>query len=367
MAKLLIIDDEPNILRSLSRAFAAHNLEILTAESLAEARIGLLERPNVVVADLNLPDGNGLDLLEGLDADVPLIVITGRGSTETAIEAMKRGAFEYLLKPLDHQHANRVVAMAIEANLARSSGDRIPRAPTRERIVGSSPPIQEMCKLIGRIAVQDVNVLIRGETGTGKELVARAVYEHSRRAEKPFLAINCAALPESLVESELFGHEQGAFTGASRQRIGRFEQADGGTLLLDEIGDMTLSVQAKMLRVLQNQTFERVGGSRSLTTRVRILAATHRNLDQMVAEGLFRADLYYRLKTISIQIPPLRVRLSDLPVLAEYFLDQIANELGRDSIRLSNDVLPLLESHSWPGNVREFQGVLRAAALRSSG
>jgi two-component system nitrogen regulation response regulator GlnG len=227
--------------------------------------------------------------------------------------------------------------------------------------------MQEMCKAIGRIAPQDVNVLILGESGTGKELVARALYHHSRRADKPFLAINCAAIPETLLESELFGHEQGAFTGAIRRRIGKFEQCDGGTLFLDEIGDMSPVLQAKMLRLLQEQRFERVGSNETLQTRVRVLTATNHDLEKLVAEGRFRKDLYYRLKVVTVVVPPLRERMMDVAELTHYFLFRFNRELGLDLRACAPEALELLQSYAWPGNVRELQGVIKQAMLNSSG
>jgi two-component system nitrogen regulation response regulator GlnG len=243
----------------------------------------------------------------------------------------------------------------------------LPDDPAPERIVGHSPVVQEMCKQIGRIASQDANVLILGESGTGKELVARAIYTHSRRADKPFLAINCAAIPENLVESELFGHEQGAFTGAERQRVGRFEQCGDGTLLLDEIGDMPLAVQAKMLRLLQEQRFERVGGNQPITTRVRVLAATNQNLEQLIAAGKFRNDLYYRLKVVTIEVPPLRDRRDDIPELAHYFLLRYARRANRDVRGFTPEALDVLLRADWPGNVRQLQNCIQATVYQTAG
>jgi two-component system nitrogen regulation response regulator GlnG len=227
--------------------------------------------------------------------------------------------------------------------------------------------MREMCKQIGRVAAQDVNVLIVGESGTGKELVARAIYSHSLRADRPFLALNCAAIPDALVESELFGHEQGAFTGADRRRVGKFEQCGDGTLLLDEIGDMPLAAQAKMLRLLQDQTFERVGGNQPIATRVRVLAATNQHLEQLIADGRFRHDLYYRLKVVTIQVPPLRDRKSDVPELAHHFLYRYARESGRDVRGFTPEALDALQRADWPGNVRQLQNCVRAAVYQSVG
>ncbi|HEV3446741.1 MAG TPA: sigma-54 dependent transcriptional regulator, partial [Gemmataceae bacterium] len=320
MPTLLVIDDEQSVRYSFQRVLEGDGTTVLTTGTAAEGLKAVREQaPDVVVLDIQLPDRSGLDLfqdLHELDPKRPVIFITAHGTTETAIEAMKRGAFDYLVKPVDLERISQVLGRAYEAARLMHVPAVLPAEESGDRIVGRSHIMQEMCKAIGRIAPQDVNVLILGESGTGKELVARALYHHSRRANLPFLAINCAALPETLLESELFGHEQGAFTGAVRRRIGKFEQCDGGTLFLDEIGDMAPSLQAKMLRVLQEQRFERVGSNETLQTRVRVLAATNHDLDQLVAEGRFRKDLYYRLNVVRIVAPPLRARVDDIAELA---------------------------------------------------
>jgi DNA-binding NtrC family response regulator len=280
---------------------------------------------------------------------------------------MKLGAFDYLLKPLDLERMSVLIERAVEAARLMHKPAALPDDPATDRIVGRSVAVQEMSKQIGRVAPQDVNVLILGESGTGKELVARAIYQHSNRADKPFLAINCAAIPEGLVESELFGHERGAFTGADRQRVGKFEQCSDGTLLLDEIGDMPLAAQAKMLRLLQEQRFERLGGNQPISTRVRVLAATNQDLDQLIASGRFRRDLYYRLKEVTIRVPPLRDRREDIPELANYFLFRFARETNRDVRGLDTEVLNIFQNYPWPGNVRELQGVIKEAALQTTG
>jgi two-component system, NtrC family, nitrogen regulation response regulator GlnG len=262
---------------------------------------------------------------------------------------------------------NQVVQRAFEAARLMDVPAELPTEEQGDRIIGRSPVMQEMCKTIGRIAPQDVNVLILGESGAGKELVARAIYHHSKRANKPFLAVNCAAMPENLVESELFGHEQGAFTGAARQRIGKFEQCQDGTILLDEIGDMPLAVQAKMLRLLQEQRFERVGGNQTVATRVRILAATNQNLEHGIVEGKFRRDLYYRLKVVTIRVPPLRERKEDIPELAHHFLYEFDRQLNLAIRGFAPETLELLQQYSWPGNVRELHGVIKEGMLRTTG
>jgi two-component system, NtrC family, nitrogen regulation response regulator GlnG len=371
MPTLLIVDDEPNIGYSFRRAFEGDGTRVLTAHTAAEGLDEIRrEPPDVVVLDLQLPDRSGLDLFREVHVEhprLPVIFITAHGTTETAIEAMKHGAFDYLVKPVDVDRLGQIIDRAVEAARLMHTPAMLPTEAEPDRIVGRTPVMQEMCKAIGRIAPQEVNVLIRGESGTGKELVARALYQHSARAQRPFLAINCAAIPEMLLESELFGHEQGAFTGATKRHIGKFEQCDGGTLLLDEIGDMPPTLQAKMLRVLQEQTFERLGGGETIRTRVRVLAATNQDLEALVGQGRFRKDLYYRLNGVSIKIPPLRERRADVPELARYFLFRYSRELGLPVSALAPEALALLERYGWPGNVRELQSAIKQAMLSATG
>jgi two-component system nitrogen regulation response regulator GlnG len=371
MPRLLVIDDEASVCYSFRRVFGTGEVEVLSAGT-AAAGLELLHarHPDAIVLDLQLPDRNGLELFQEisqLDPKLPVIFITAHGTTDTAIEAMKRGAFDYLVKPVDFEKISQVIGRALEAARLMRVPAILPAETDGDRIIGRTPIIQEMSKTIGRVAPQDVNVLILGESGTGKELVARAIYSHSERSDRPFLAINCAAIPETLLESELFGHEPGAFTGANRRRIGKFEQCNGGTLLLDEIGDMTAAVQAKMLRVLQDQSFERLGSNQTVRTQVRILAATNQDLDQLVEKGHFRKDLYYRLKVVTIRVPPLRERLEDVPELAHYLLFQFNRELGRDVRGFAPETLAIFQQYSWPGNVRELQGVIKQAMLTATG
>jgi two-component system nitrogen regulation response regulator GlnG len=375
MPVLLVIDDDPAILLVFRRAFADSDVALRTA---ATAREGLeavaRQRPDVVLLDVRLPDKSGLETyreIRRLDATLPVIFITAGGSSDTVIEAMKLGAYDYLPKPLDLGSVRELLARAFAIR-------RLTSVPVEFRaddgigdewadvLVGRSPAMCEVYKAIGRVAPQDVTVLIRGESGTGKELVARAIYQHSRRAGGPFLAINCAAIPDALLESELFGHERGAFTGADRQRIGKFEQCSGGTLFLDEIGDMPPLLQTKMLRVLQEQRFERVGGEQTIRTDVRIIAATHQDLERRIAEGRFRADLYYRLKVFTITLPPLRERSEDIPLLIHHYLRRLGCELNRRVERVAPEVLELLRCYPWPGNVRELEGTLKQALLRAT-
>ncbi|MDZ7617209.1 MAG: sigma-54 dependent transcriptional regulator, partial [Patescibacteria group bacterium] len=324
MATLLVVDDEPTVLHMFARLLRSEELEVLTAPS-GEVALRLLSEKAVdaVVLDIVLPDRSGLDVfreIRAADSRLPVIFMTAGGASDTAIEAMKLGAFEYLLKPLDFPKVRTVIDRALTTRRLMCDlvalGLKAPELATPGNVlIGRAAAMQEVYKAIGRVAPQMVTVLVRGESGTGKELVARAVYQHSRRSAGPFLVVNCAAIPETLLESELFGHEKGAFTGAERRRIGKFEQCSGGTLFLDEIGDMPMSLQSKILRLLQDQHFERVGGNETVRTDVRIIAATNRNLEAMVAQGTFRPDLYYRLNVYTITLPPLVERLDDLDCL----------------------------------------------------
>jgi two-component system nitrogen regulation response regulator GlnG len=370
MPTLLVVDDEPSVLYSYQRVFGENGVRVVTAETVAEGlRQFHASHPDVVVLDLKLPDGSGLEVFEEVRAvapKLPVVFITAHGTTQTAIEAMKHGAFDYLVKPVDFERLSEILQRAFTAARLMQVPTVLPVEPL-DQIVGRSPVMQEMCKAIGRVAPQDVNVLIVGESGVGKEMVARAIYHHSRRSDLPFLAINCAALPESLVESELFGYEPGAFTGANRRRIGKFEQCNGGTILLDEIGDMPLAAQAKILRLLQEHRFERVGGTETVQAQVRVLAATNHDLEKLIAEGRFRSDLYYRLKVVTIAVPPLRERNGDVAELAHHFLFQFNRELGMTYRGFDPEALACLQQYRWPGNVREMQSVLKEAMLRGTG
>jgi two-component system nitrogen regulation response regulator GlnG len=368
---LLVIDDEESVRYSFRSIFSVEGTAVVTAASGGEGLNTLREKePEVVVVDLQLPDQSGLqvfDAIHEIAPKKPVIIITAHGTTQTAIEAMKRGAFDYLVKPLDLERLTSVIERAFDAARLMSVPAVLPAEDVKDQIVGRSVVMQEMCKMIGRIAPQDVNVLITGESGTGKELVARALYSHSRRGDKPFLAVNCAAIPEQLLESELFGHEAGAYTGATRRRIGKFEQCGGGTLFLDEIGDMPSALQAKILRVLQEQQFERVGGNETIQAHVRVLAATNQDLPKLIGEARFRKDLYYRLNAVTIHVPPLRQRLEDVAELAHYFLFRFNRDLGTDMRGFAPEVLERFQGYSWPGNVRELQGAVKQAMLNASG
>jgi two-component system nitrogen regulation response regulator GlnG len=375
MPSLLVIDDKASILQAFRRAFRDPEVTLHTASSGAEGlELVSRHRPDVVILDIYLPDLSGLEVFRRIrqqSARIPVILITGHGTTETAIEAMKLGAFDYLLKPLDVEQPQALVARALTISrlmqVPAVIADEGPAPEGADVLVGRSPAMQEVYKAIGRVAPQDLTVLILGESGTGKELVARAIYRHSGRAAGPFLAINCAAIPEQLLESELFGHEKGAFTGADRKRIGKFEQCSGGTLFLDEIGDMSALTQTKILRVLQEQRFERVGGNETIQTDVRVIAATNKDLKALAAAGRFRDDLYYRLSVYTISLPPLRERGDDLPLLVEHFVRRFSRELGKDVHQVSPEVLEVLRRYPWPGNLRELQSVLKQALLHATG
>ena len=376
MTRLLLIDDDPTlVVEQVRHTFPAPAYQVdVAATGAAGLQHVRASPPDVVLLDLRLPDRSGLEVYEELravDARIPVVFITMAKTADAAIEAMKRGAFDYLYKPLDVGQLRRVVAEAMEvARRMRSTvilTDTPPDPDVDGAIFGSCPAMLDAYKAIGRVAAQDVTVLITGESGTGKELVASAIYQHSTRSRAPFMALNCAAIPESLLESELFGHEKGAFTGADRRRIGKFEQCAGGTLLLDEIGDMPLPLQAKILRLLQERTFQRVGGNETLHADVRVIASTHRDLRVRAADESFRADLYYRLGVFTIHLPPLRERGDDLPALVRHFVRRFARELGRDVREVAPDALERLRAHSWPGNIRELQSVLKQALLQASG
>jgi two-component system, NtrC family, response regulator AtoC len=376
MAHLLLIDDDPAIIpKQVRQAFPPpdHQVEIATtgAEGIERVRA---TPPDVILLDLRLPDQSGLTVyqaIRSIDARIPVIFITVARSADAAIEAMQEGAYDYLFKPLDLAQLQRVLGEALDVAWRMRRPAVVVETPAESdidgAIIGICPAMREVYKAIGRIAGQNIPVLITGESGTGKELVARAIYQHGPRAKAPFLALNCAAIPETLLESELFGHEKGAFTGADRRRIGKFEQCNGGTLFLDEMGDMPLALQAKVLRLLQAQVFERLGGNETVRTDVRLIAASHRDLKAWSAEGKFRPDLYYRLGVFTIHLPPLRERSEDLAMLVQHYLRRFSLELGRDVSEVAPETLDRLHEYSWPGNVRELQSILKQAILKAVG
>jgi two-component system response regulator AtoC len=375
MPTLLVVDDEPAIQHAFQRAFRGGDVTLLSAGTAAEAAVAFArDRPDVVVLDIHLPDASGLETfhrLRALDPRVPVILVTGHGTADLAIEAMKEGAFDYLLKPLELAELRGRLGQAFESSRLTRVPAALPEdaAPpdAADALVGRCPAMQEIYKAVGRVARQDVTVLITGESGTGKELVARAIYQHSARAGKPFVALNCGAIPENLVESELFGHERGAFTGADRRRIGRFEQAAGGTVFLDEVGELPAAAQVKMLRVLQERRFERVGGDETIAANVRVIAATNADLEKLAEAGKFRKDLFFRLNVYAIQLPALRDREGDVPLLIDHYLNRYRRELNVTVQEVAPDALAALLAYGWPGNVRELQSALKHALLRSSG
>jgi DNA-binding NtrC family response regulator len=375
-ARILVVEDERAIQLALSGLLGRAGYEVSLAASGEEAIGKLGEGPfDLVLTDLALGRGaSGMDVLrhaKKVRPETVVVMITAHGSEKIAVEAMKAGAEDYVPKPFDNDEIRLVVQRALErTRLVRENRlllDQVQRQYAFENLIGSGAAMQRVFETIQKVAETDLTVLVRGDSGTGKELVAQALHNRSSRKSRPFVAVNCAAISRELVESELFGHEKGAFTGADARRTGRFEAADGGTIFLDEIGDMPLETQAKVLRVLQERSFERVGGSKPIQVDVRVVAATHRDLEQEVASGGFRQDLYYRLKVVEIQLPPLASRSEDVPALAQRFLEQVNERLGRDKQRLSEAALARLVRHPWPGNVRELRNVLEQAAVLSGG
>ncbi len=375
MDKLLLIDDEADVQYSFRRIFDSPEIEIATASS-GEEGLKLIPKfsPDLVMMDVRMIGLSGLETLRRLrqtNAKLPVIIMTAYGTTQTAIEAMKLGAYDYVLKPFDVPKLKSLVANALEAS--RAMKRVVSYEPLLESedydigIVGRTEAMQNVFKLIGQLAMSDATALITGESGTGKELIARAIYGHSKRSDRPFLAINCAAIPENLLESELFGHEKGAFTGATNQRIGKFEQCNGGTLFLDEIGDMTPATQTKILRVLQNGTFERVGGNQPIKVDVRIIAATNKALEQAVAEKQFREDLFYRLNVVRVRVPALRERRADIRLLVDYFLRKFAAKTKQPVKAVTDEALRALQAYGWPGNVRELENVIHRALVVTKG
>ncbi|MFQ5345422.1 MAG: sigma-54-dependent transcriptional regulator [Mariprofundus sp.] len=362
--KALIVDDDEGIRWILDRVLHEEGLEVLQAGSIAEAKTALTDDDiGIVFLDVYLPDGNGMDFLATGSMQMPVVLLTAETTFGHAAEAYRVGAMEYLPKPFDLDEVRQLVQRVRPVHQAAA-----PKPEVKEDlIIGRSQVMQDMFRTLGRVATSDLTVLITGESGTGKEMVARTLHERSQRAEKAFIAINTAAIPAELLESELFGHEKGSFTGADKTRAGRFEQADGGTLFLDEIGDMPAALQAKLLRVLEEGRVQRVGGSQSKVVNVRLLAATHQHLPEKISKGEFREDLYYRLNVIPVHIPPLRERRDDIPALSIHLLDEAVEELGMDAPILLDDAVDLLCRHDWPGNVRELKNVMRRLAVLTPG
>lgn len=375
MERILIVDDDLSLCHFLTKALSQKGYQVITCHSGREALdVVRGQETDLILLDNKLPDRNGLEILKEIKRDHPkvsVIIMTAFGTTGTAIEAMRFGAFDYILKPFELDEISELVAKGLEAHQLMKRAVAIPALSEykedSDQIIGKSKVMQEVYKLIGQVSESDVTVLIRGESGTGKELVARAIYQHSRRRDRPFLAINCAAIPETLLESELFGYEKGAFTGANKRRIGKFEQCDKGTILLDEIGDMSLSTQAKILRVLQEGEFERIGGNETVKVDVRVLTSTNRKLDELIKQGTFREDLYYRLKIMSITLPPLREHKEDIKELAEYFFHLYNRQLGTNVSHIDPSMFEKLVSYSWPGNVRELANTINRSLILCKG
>jgi nitrogen regulation protein NR(I) len=370
--RILLIEDDPGIAAGLKKELHAEGYLVDTAtrgdEGLASARQNDYK---AVLTDLKMPGLSGLELIEQLHVvkpKLPIIMMTAFGTAETAIEATKLGAYDYLLKPFDMGELLDLVAKAVASSRLMSEPLAMGQSrASQTAIIGDSRLMQAIYKEIGRVAATTVAVLICGETGTGKELVARALYQHSKRVAQPFIAVNCAAIPETLLESELFGHERGAYTDAHVRRVGRFEQANQGTIFLDEIGDLSLSTQVKLLRVLQEKYIQRVGGNEKIPVDVRVLAATHRNLETAMKERQFREDLFYRLSGVTITLPPLSQRTEDIPELVKYFMNRFGPELGMETVSIQPEAVVFLQRQAWPGNVRELENVVRHSLLLARG
>ncbi|MFA5848262.1 MAG: sigma-54 dependent transcriptional regulator [Bacteroidales bacterium] len=378
MYKLLIVDDEQSVRYSFKKLLNSPHYTIIEASNATEAIDSFRTvKPDLVILDIEMPGKDGIQVLKEMNEinpNIPVIIITAYGSGDRVIKAMKYGAYEYIEKPFDIPK----LIFVIEEALKNSSKDEVKADEAQQKrkigithgeetLVGESNAIKDVFKLIGRVATSDASILIVGESGTGKELVARAIHKYSDRAGKQFIAINCAAIPEPLLESELFGYEKGSFTGADRQKQGKFEEANNGTLFLDEIGDMSLSLQAKLLRILQEGTFERVGGTKTIKVDARIVAATNRNLENDIINKLFREDLYYRLKVITISLPPLRMRKEDIPLLTEHFLIKHSKGVKNEIPVLMPEASQRLIDYQWPGNIRELENVIKRAVILAKG
>ena len=371
---ILVADDEESIRWVLAKALKKQGFIVDLAEDGLQAQnLARKNRYDLVILDIKMPGIHGLELLKQFRTDYPetlIIIMTAEATMEHAVTAMKDGAYDYLTKPFDLAALDAIILKAEKAAELSGKLDQLKEELQDQysigrSIIGNSLPMQEIYKVLGRIAGSDITALITGESGTGKELVARAIHINSQRLGKPFIALNCAAIPHELLETELFGHERGAFTGAIERRTGKFEQADGGTLFLDEIGDMPLELQAKLLRVLQEKEITRTGGNKTLKIDVRIIAASNQNITRLVKENKFRDDLYYRLNVVPIKLPPLRKRRDDIPDLVDFFLQKAKHEFGIDSMECSSEVLELFKTYRWPGNVRELENAIKRAVLLS--
>lgn len=374
-AKILVVDDDERMCAAIAKVLSAENYAVVCAQSGREALESLKGQGiPLVICDLRLPDLDGIALLKAareIHPEIEMIMVTGHGSIEKAVEAMRVGAYDFIEKPVDSPALLKVVAKGLEKQRLSSENRRLRRqlhgCRNLDSLIGESPGIRAVKSLVHQIAPTNCAVLIQGESGTGKEIIAEAIHHLSERADKPLLKISCAAIPEALLESELFGHERGAFTGAMAPKPGKFEVAEGGTLLLDEIAEMSPQLQAKLLRVTQDGQFQRLGGTRDLQADVRILAATHADITARIAENQFRRDLYYRINTVQISLPPLRERLEDIPLLVAHFLKQFAGEMGKRAPAVSSVAMDQLFGHVWPGNVRELEHVIQRAVALNPG
>ena len=371
MHRILIIDDEKNVLSSFKKILDQEGYNIQTSGNAQEGLDLTQSHPfDLLIMDIRMPGMSGLEAFskfKEIDPKLPIIIMTAHGTTEAAIEAMQLGAFDYVIKPFEVPAMKQLIEKALEAGrLMKTVVEYEPKEDFGgDRIIGSSSRMQEIYKIIGQTAATDVTVLLRGESGTGKELFARAVYYHSKRKDKPFFVINSAAIPETLLESELFGYEKGAFTDARERRVGKLEQCHDGTLFLDEVGDMPLSIQTKLLRVIEDKSFERLGSNKTVKVDIRLITATNKNLESLIKEGKFREDLFYRLNVVSIPIPPLRERKEDIPRLVEYFLTKYGREFNKKGVSLSESALAVLQRYDWPGNVRELENTIKKALIFS--
>jgi len=372
---ILVVDDDTEVRYSLNRVLTSQHYRVEEAPS-GEAGVAAVKRavPDVVLLDNRMTGMSGLETLQHIRAANPkqlVILMTAYGTAQTAIEAMKFGAFDYVVKPFDPAKLIALVqsALSTQADIRSAGGVQpvINSDEHKEGIVGASAPMQQVFKVIGQVTTSDVTVMITGESGTGKELVARSIHRHSHRSGKPFVAVNCSAIPENLIESELFGHERGAFTGATAQRLGKFEVCDGGTIFLDEIGDMTPATQTKILRVLQEGEIQRVGSSDTLKVNVRVIAATNKDLETLVKDKEFREDLYYRLNVVRLRLPPLRERVEDVPQIVDFFLQNLAKAKKTKARKVSPEALAILCRHNWPGNVRELENMIYRSAVIAQG
>jgi len=375
MSKVIVIDDDRSVRLMVEQGLESLHVTVLAASMAMEGlRLVEMEKPDVALVDIQMPEVNGFELfrkIRAIDSKIPVIFVTSDCTSETTIQAMRMGAFDYLAKPIQLDQLRKFTLSALKARKLMDQPVVMPLSGTDEigdRFIGRSEQMMEVFKSIGRVSDQNVTVLIRGESGCGKELVARAILQHSERESKPYTAVNCAAIPDQLLESELFGYEKGAFTGADQRRKGKFEQCNGGTIFLDEVGDMSLTVQGKVLRLIQDQRFQRLGGNDEISTDVRIIAATNRNLEEMVANGQFREDLFYRLNGYSINLPPLRERREDIQPLLEYFLKRERREMGKMELQgVAPACLDAIVKYHWPGNIRQLQSVIRHAILHTTG